>query len=71
MGSIDRRLNRLESASRRGRFSTTEGARQEVLRRMTEEELERYAEALGREGGFSDGDAPILERVRELWGEVA
>jgi len=45
----------------------------DVLRRLTDEELERYDLALKRalEKGFAEEDRPILERVQRLYKEVA
>jgi hypothetical protein len=44
-----------------------------VMRRLTDEELERYEQALDRalEEGFAEEDWPILERVQRLYEEVA
>ena len=43
------------------------------MRRLTDEELERYERALDRalEEGFAEEDGPILERVERLYEEVA
>jgi hypothetical protein len=55
-----------------------EATRREVLRRMTDDELRRYDEALeaAHERGddpvqWREEDLPILQRVEELYEEVA
>lgn len=62
MGSIERRLARLERVA----DPAGDGAiRREMLRRLTDEELDALEAAIG-----SGEDAPILGRVRELEEEV-
>jgi hypothetical protein len=43
------------------------------MRRLTDEELERYEQALNRalEEGFVEEDRPILERVVRLYEKVS
>jgi hypothetical protein len=44
------------------------------MRRLTDEELERFDRALERaleEEGFAEEDRPILERIQRLYEEVA
>ena len=46
----------------------------EVMRRLTDEELERYEEAFSRvleSGDFAEEDRSILERVEWLYEEVS
>ena len=52
-------------------FPTAVG--REVMRRLTDEELERYEQALNRalEEGFVEEDRPILERVVRLYEKVS
>ena len=49
-----------------------EAVGREVMRRLTDEELERYDRALERalEEGFAEEDRTILERVQRLYEEV-
>lgn len=72
MGSLERRLRALESdlggpASEGLRL----GVHREVLQRLTDEELERYRDALDHEGEWAEEDLPILRRVEDLMEKVA
>ncbi len=76
MAPIGKRVEALEA--RRGlgprdRERRAREAQREVLRRMTDEELGAYEQALERfdtAGSFGDEDLPILRRVEALVGEV-
>ena len=74
MASLERRLRQLEThadtSSRREDEAAIGG---EVMRRLTDEELERYERALDRalEEGFAEEDRPILERVERLYEEMS
>lgn len=73
MGIIDSRLQRLERQAGTNPRERERSIRREALRRMTDEDLDAYEEALGyleRVGEFEDGDLPILRRVEELVQEV-
>ena len=71
--SLERRLRQLEIHADALRREDAEAVGSEVLRRLTDEELERYDRALKRalEEGFAEEDRPILERVQRLYEEVA
>ena len=73
MASLERRLRQLEIHADTLRREDEEVVGREVLRRLTDEELERYDRALKRalEEGFAEEDRPILERVQRLYEEVA
>ena len=73
MASLERRLQQLETHAATLRQEDAEAIDREVLRRLTDEELERYERALKRalEEGFAEEDRPILERVQRLYEEVA
>jgi chromatin segregation and condensation protein Rec8/ScpA/Scc1 (kleisin family) len=79
MRNLERRLRDLESASDiPGSNEQEERRRREVLRRMTDDELRRYEEALEAAHERVDGaiewrdeDLPILRRVEELTEDVA
>lgn len=79
MGSLERRLRTLERAADIPPNEQDERRRRgEVLRRMTDDELRRYEEALEEAQERADGviewreeDLPILRRVEELAEEVA
>ena len=72
--SLHGRLERLEKIVRGGGTLTeaglTLGGHREVLHRLTDEELERYHDALEREGAWAEENLPILRRVEEVWEEV-
>ena len=76
MGTLDRRVESLEARSGLGPRERERRAREagrEVLRRMTDEELDSYEEAVKRleaTGGFGDEHLPILHRAEELAAEV-
>lgn len=67
MGSLERRLARLERAPE---VTDDRALRREVLRRLTDEELDDLEAVL--EGGepLRAAEAPILSRVREIEEEV-
>ncbi len=72
MVSVRRRLESLEARANKFRKGD-EAVSREVLRRMTDEELEAYDEVLRRAlegGGFIEEDRPILEPAEELYREV-
>ena len=73
MASLERRLQQLESHAHTSRQEDEAAVIREVMRRLTDEELERYERALDRalEEGFAEEDRPILERVERLYEEVA
>jgi len=73
MASLVRRLQQLETQAATVRREDEEAVGREVMRRLTDEELERYELALKRalEEGFAEEDRPILERVQRLYEEVA
>ena len=74
MGSMRRRLVRLEAHAEEARVDARAAVSREVLRRMSDVELRAYVAALRRArqvGEFTDGeDRPILGRIEELYGEV-
>jgi hypothetical protein len=71
--SLRRRLERLEEVH----YPATpreDAIFCEVLRRMSDEELDHYERAFKRaqaSGEFLEEDGPIVERVEALYGEVA
>lgn len=74
-GPMRKRLERLESRRVAGRAADAGSVHREVLRRMTDEELDLYKEALERseavgKSAFEDRDLPIIRRVEELVEEV-
>ena len=74
MASLERRLRQLEAHAATLRQEDAEAIGQEVLHRLTDEELERYERALKRaleEKEFAEEDRPILERVQQLYEQVA
>ena len=79
MRSLERRLRDLENISDLPPSEREERRRRgEVLRRMTDDELRRYDEALEAAHERADGavewreeDLPILRRVEELTADVA
>jgi hypothetical protein len=78
LGSVSRRLKRLEERARSSRGEAEESTRsaesREVLRRLSDPELETYADALGRfnaESAPLDADRAILARVTQLYEEVS
>jgi hypothetical protein len=75
--SVSRRLERLEERARSSRGEAEESTRsaesREVLRRLSDPELEAYADALRRfnaESAPLGQDGPILARVTQLYEEV-
>lgn len=73
MGRLDSRLERLERRAGTSPLERERSINCEVLRRMSDEDLDRYEEALERlEGGgaFEAGDLPFLRKVEELVEEV-
>lgn len=74
--AIGRRLEALEARtglSLEGQEQREGGVRREVLRRMSDDELDSYTEALERfeaTGEFEGQDLPILRHVEELVEEV-
>jgi len=73
VASLERRLQQLEPHADTVRQEYAEAIGREVLRRLTDKELERYELALKRalEEGFAEEDRSILERVQRLYEEVA
>ena len=74
MASLERRLRQLETHAATVRREDEEAVVREVLRRLTDEELDAYEEALRRaleSGEFAEQDRPILERVERLYEQVA
>ena len=74
MGSIENRLRRLEIITRTSWEEYEEALSRKVLKRMSDEELKAYDAALKRAveaGGFTEEDAPILKRSKELYEEVS
>ena len=74
MGRLERRLRALESDLG---DPASEGPRlevhREVLQRLTDEELQRYHDALEaaeREGEWAEENLPILQRVEDLMEKV-
>ena len=73
---IDRRVEALEARSGLGprdREQREREAGREILRRMTDEELDAYEQALKRldtADGLEDEDLAILDRAEELAREV-
>jgi hypothetical protein len=73
LARLEDRLVRLEARTNASRKNEEAALRQEVLRRMTDEELRTYEAALRRAvdaGGFTEEDQPILKRAAELYEEV-
>ena len=76
MGSLERRLERLESLDPSSSADDRRVSR-EVLRRMTEEELNTYEEILERPTDQGEPvrtlpeDEPTVRRVWELYEEVS
>jgi hypothetical protein len=77
LGSVSRRLERLEERARSSREEAEERTRsaesREVLRRLSDPELEAYVGALLRlnaESAPLDEDRAILDRVTQLYEEV-
>jgi hypothetical protein len=77
LGSVSRRLERLEEHARSSREEAEERTRsaesREVLRRLSDPELEAYVGALRRlnaESAPLDEDRTILDRVTQLYEEV-
>jgi hypothetical protein len=77
LGSVSRRLERLEERARSSHEEAEERTRsvenREVLRRMTDDELSAYLSALCRlkaESAPLDEDRAILDRVTQLYDEV-
>ncbi len=64
MGGLKRRVEQLESRADASRKDEVAALSQEVLQRMTDEELRGYEEALRRArdsgGVFAEEDRPIL-----------
>ena len=73
VANLERRLRQLETHAATVRREAEEAVGRKVLRRLTDEELERFDRALERalEEGFAEEDRPILERVERLFEEVA
>jgi hypothetical protein len=75
VGRLKRRIQALEEAYGNAPEDVEESIRNEVLTRMTDEELEDYAKAMERAsesgGVFSEEDEPILQRADVLYREVA
>ncbi len=73
MESLERRLQQLEYYAATVQREDEDAVGREIMRRLTDEELERYIRALERvlEEGFTEEDRPILERVERLFEEVA
>ena len=74
MASLERRLQQLETYAATMRREDEEAVGREVMRRLTDEELEWYERALKRalgEEGYAAEDRPILERVQQLYEQVA
>jgi hypothetical protein len=78
LGSVSRRLERLEERARSSREEAEERTRsaesREVLRLLSDPELEAYADALRRfnaESAPLDADRAILARVTQLYEEVS
>jgi hypothetical protein len=78
LGSVSRRLERLEERARSSREEAEERTRsaesREVLRRLSDPELEAYVGALRRlnaESAPLDADRAILARVTQLYEEVS
>ncbi len=73
MGSIERRLTRLEKDLSR-EDPPDDAARREILSRMSDAELRSYRDALRRavsnQGRFAAEDTPILKRATELYKEL-
>ena len=76
--SLHKRLEGLEKMARQGALAgagRTLEVHREVLQRLTDEELERYHDALEaleeREGEWAEEDLPILQRVEDLMEKVA
>jgi hypothetical protein len=77
LGSVSRRLERLEERARSSHEEAEERTRsaenREVLRRMTDDELSAYLSALRRlraESALLVEDRAILDRVTQLYEEV-
>ena len=72
MASLERRLRQLETHADTSRREDEAAVVREVMRRLTDEELECYEQALNRalQEGFAEEDRPILERVERLYEEV-
>ena len=73
MASLERHLRQLEAHADTSQQKDEAAVGGEVMRRITDEELERYERALDRalQEGFAEEDRPILERVERLYEEVA
>jgi hypothetical protein len=73
VASLERRLRQLEIHADTLRREDEEAVGREVMRRLTDEELELYDRALNRalKEGFAEEDRPILKRVEQLYEEVA
>jgi hypothetical protein len=74
MASLERRLQQLETHAATIRREDEAVVGREVMRRLTDEELDTYEEALRRaleSGEFAEENRPILERVQRLYEEVA
>jgi len=74
VASLERRLQQLETHAHTSRREDEAAVDREVMRRLTLEELTRYERVLERaleEEGFVEEDRPILERVEQLYEEVA
>ena len=74
MASLERRLRQLETHADTSRREDEAAVGREVMRRLTDEELERYDGALSRAlelGEFAEEDRPILKRVQRLYEEVS
>jgi hypothetical protein len=73
MGSVRKRLGRLEARSSEARVGANIAVSREVMRRFTDAELGAYVQALRHAlamGWFRDQDGPILARAEELHEEV-
>ena len=74
MASLERRLRQLEAHHETLRRKDEDAVSWEVIGRLSYEELSAYDAALGRvleSGESAEGDRPILERVQQLYEEVA
>ena len=73
MASLKRRLQQLGTHADMVWQEDAKAIGRDVLRRLTDEELERYDLALKRalEKGFAEEDRPILEGIERLCEEVA
>ncbi len=73
MGSVRKRLGRLEACSSKARVDDRTALSKGVMRLLTDAELRAYVEALRHAsvaGYFRKVDEPILARAEELYEEV-